>query len=382
MKKLSCLIVLVLILGLALAGCTFLSNIGQAPATDQSGITYLTKGGPGPDPTLVGLWHFDGGSGITASDSSGNFNDGDLMGDTSWTNSGKFGNALSFNGINGYVSVDDADILDITDELTIEAWIVANVNNTYKSIVVKGDAFSEKIINYGLHIQAEVNPGTLRFFVFYGGSYKFVNSTSQVPTDDKWHHVAVTVNTTTDIVKFYIDGLPAGIPTFTASLPISTSTLEIGRHRHFSSSASQYFDGKIDEVRIWNRALDEGEILDNFNLSKVLIDIKPGSYPNSINLGSNGVVPVAILGSAVFDATTVDPLTVTLAGSEVKVKGHSGNSGSLEDVDGDGFLDLVVQVYTENLDLITGDLDAVLNAYTYAGPALTGSDSIRIVPQE
>jgi 4-aminobutyrate aminotransferase-like enzyme len=97
-------------------------------------------------------------------------------------------------------------------------------------------------------------------------------------------------------------------------------------------------------------------------------------------LGSNGVVPVAILSSADFDAATVNPSTVTLAGAEVKLKGNSGNSGSLEDVNGDGYLDLVVQIYTTQLGLETGDTVAILNAYTYAGPALTGSDWIQIVP--
>lgn len=117
-------------------------------------------------------------------------------------------------------------------------------------------------------------------------------------------------------------------------------------------------------------------------LPLVQIDIKPGSDPNSINLGSNGVVPVAILTTDDFDAATVDPLTVTLAGSEVRVKGKSGNAGSLEDVDGDGDLDLVVQVYTEALELVPGDAEAVLTAYTYSGELITGIDSIRVVPPE
>ena len=62
---------------------------------------------------------------------------------------------------------------------------------------------------------------------------------------------------------------------------------------------------------------------------EIAIDIKPGSFPNSINLGSNGVVPVAILSTDTFDASTVDPFTVTLAGAAVRMKGKSGNAGSL-----------------------------------------------------
>jgi len=76
MKKLYYLIVLTLILGLVLTGC-FLSNVGQVPTSEQSGITYLTKGVPLPI-NLVGLWRFNG----DATDSSSNNNNGTVYGAT------------------------------------------------------------------------------------------------------------------------------------------------------------------------------------------------------------------------------------------------------------------------------------------------------------
>ena len=87
--------------------------------------------------------------------------------------------------------------------------------------------------------------------------------------------------------------------------------------------------GHIDEVEIHNRALSASEIQAIFNAGSagkcktltVVIDIKPGSFPNSINLGSGGNVPVAICSTLDFDATTVDPLTVTLASAPAKLKG-------------------------------------------------------------
>lgn len=115
---------------------------------------------------------------------------------------------------------------------------------------------------------------------------------------------------------------------------------------------------------------------------RVGIDIKPGSYPNSINLGSNGVVPVAILGSADFDASEVDPFSVTLAGAVVRLKGKSGSAGSLEDANGDGFLDLVVQVYTDELALTTGSAEAVLMATLATGGTIFGVDTVNIVPPQ
>jgi hypothetical protein len=110
------------------------------------------------------------------------------------------------------------------------------------------------------------------------------------------------------------------------------------------------------------------------------IDIKPCSDPNSINLDSKGVVPVAILGSADFDASTVDPETVELAGAPAQEKGKSGKYGSLDDVNGDGYLDLVIHVRTADLELNPGDTVAVLTGNLYDSTPILGSDSVRTVP--
>lgn len=116
----------------------------------------------------------------------------------------------------------------------------------------------------------------------------------------------------------------------------------------------------------------------------VVIDIKPGSYPNAINLGSYGLVPVAIFSDGEFDATSVDPETVELAGAGVAVRGKANKyMAHSEDVNGDGLLDLVVQVATENLD--AGSLQAgyaILTGKTYDGVPIEGKDEITIVPPE
>jgi hypothetical protein len=113
----------------------------------------------------------------------------------------------------------------------------------------------------------------------------------------------------------------------------------------------------------------------------VTIDIKPGSYPNTINLGSNGVVPVAIMSTSTFDARTVDPTTVTLANAAVRLTGKGKPLASFQDVNGDGRLDLVVHVETSALELTSTDTVAVLKGRTFSGQPVKGSDSVRIVPQ-
>jgi len=112
----------------------------------------------------------------------------------------------------------------------------------------------------------------------------------------------------------------------------------------------------------------------------VEIDIKPGETPNAINLGSNGNIPVAIMSTATFDAQTVDPMSVTLAGAGIKLKGKSEKPmASFKDINGDGLFDLLTHVDTTALELAEGAASAVLEARTYDGKTIRGSDSILVV---
>lgn len=113
----------------------------------------------------------------------------------------------------------------------------------------------------------------------------------------------------------------------------------------------------------------------------VTIDVKPGCDANTVNLGSAGVIPVAILSSAGFDATTVDPATISLAGASVKLVGNGRRYlAQPEDVNDDGLVDLMCHILTEEIELEPGDSVVVLEAETYDGTRITGQDFIRIVP--
>lgn len=113
---------------------------------------------------------------------------------------------------------------------------------------------------------------------------------------------------------------------------------------------------------------------------EVAIDIKPGSFPNSINLGSGGTVPVAIFSTTSFDATTVDHTTITLASAPVKLKGQGTPMVSFEDVNKDSLLDLVVHVSTLALQLGETDTEAILEGTTFDETHIRGVDTVRVVP--
>jgi hypothetical protein len=122
----------------------------------------------------------------------------------------------------------------------------------------------------------------------------------------------------------------------------------------------------------------------------VTIDIKPGSFPTSINLGKKGLLPVAILGSAEFDVTTIDPETIEIDGVSLAERGSKKNpklAFSIEDVNGDSYDDLVAffsvpeLVEAEALMETTEDLTLMGNLKAeFGGTPISGTDSVRIVP--
>jgi hypothetical protein len=108
----------------------------------------------------------------------------------------------------------------------------------------------------------------------------------------------------------------------------------------------------------------------------VTLDIKPGSFQNSINPKSKGKIPVAILTTDSFDATTVDPTTVLFGRAGTKAAPvHS----ALEDVDGDGDTDMILHFKTQETGIQCGDTSASLTGETLGGQAIEGFDSIRTV---
>ena len=343
--------------------------------------------GADPGPGIVGLWHLDESSGTNASDSSGNSNDGTLtnMNTPSCWVSGMFGNALSFDGVDDYVSIANESNFDFDwdDAFTIEAWVKTS-SDEILNIVSKMDNESPNT-GYQLikHRNVQYDPSgdnKLYFFLIdtYNSDMIVVYGSTDI-TDGSYHHVVVTYDGTgTDSgVQIYVDGSPetmytrgswnslSGADSILNNLPLQISGRE---------GSNYVFDGKIDEVRIWDTEFPD---------YTVDIDIKPGSDPNSINPKSKGLIPVAILGSDTFDVTDVDVETL-LFGPDEATPAHDLTdplvyAEHLQDVNGDGFTDLVSHYRTQATGIAQGDDEAMLTGTTTYGMPITGSDSVKIV---
>jgi hypothetical protein len=112
----------------------------------------------------------------------------------------------------------------------------------------------------------------------------------------------------------------------------------------------------------------------------VQIDVKPDDEQNAINPGSKGVIPVAIFSSADFDATSIDPGTIELAGAGVAVVGKGKSLYHEVDFNEDGLVDLLCQVETESLTLEPDAGEVWLVGETYDGQLIEGYDFIMVVP--
>ncbi len=111
-----------------------------------------------------------------------------------------------------------------------------------------------------------------------------------------------------------------------------------------------------------------------------IIDIKPGSDVNPVNLKSKGVLPVVIIGAEDFDVNQIDLSTATLDGASPRTKGSSGDVGSFEDINGDLIVDLILHFDMRDMNIDPLASTLILTGELFDGTAFEGSDAIRIVP--
>jgi hypothetical protein len=223
---------------------------------------------------LVGYWSFDEVAGTTAYDSSGNGNNGTLINDPVWS-AGEYGSALTFNGANSSVETSNSSIFNNAN-FTIEAWIYLNsdVNNTQTRIVSKQGTISK---SYSFDIFGKGYGGSTgnQLLLSIGNGTTWFNFLSATHLSNQtWYHVAGTQEGTTSSI--YINGQLDRNGTTLAQTTDNAGVLTIGCQKQASPSYTDYFfNGTIDEVRIYDRALSQQEIQGDMTIPEFPILIVP-----------------------------------------------------------------------------------------------------------
>ncbi len=195
---------------------------------------------------LGGHWKLDETSGSVASDSSGQGRHGSVVGTANWT-AGQIDNCLQ---LNGATAVQINSLMGSPKNVTLAGW--ANLTTP--------DSGGSEIVSLGDYFAIRLDNGATTRAFFYNGSGWTSVSVSQTFAGTGWHHFAAVFNDDQDWCKLYIDGVEAASLSTTSSIVYSGlgTTTTIGAHGNGSTTFD--FTGKIDDVRIYGRALCPADI--------------------------------------------------------------------------------------------------------------------------
>jgi chitodextrinase len=280
--------------------------LGLFALTGLSASTFTHAGAAqaAATPGLVAAYSFDGGSGSTVADESGNGNTGTIRG-AAWT-AGKSGGALSFDGSSSWVTVPDSAGLDLTSAMTLEAWVKpAALGTSWRTVLVKE---SPNGLAYGLYAH-DGGPGPSAHAVVTADKYATASTTIPVGS---WTHLAASYDGSR--LTVWINGNPAGNIPLTGSVTQSGGVLRIGGN----SVWSEWFSGQIDDVRVYNRALAQSEIkADMANPVKRPSDTTPPSAPTGLTVSGVSQTSASLKWTASSDNVGVTGYDVSVNGTTV-----------------------------------------------------------------
>jgi hypothetical protein len=205
-------------------------------------------------PGLVGAWGFNEGSGTVVNDSTGNGLTGTLS-NVTWSTAGKYGDALSFNGTNSWVTVADSALLHLSTGMTLEAWVKPTATSTDWSCAVLKERSGG--LAYGLYATDGAAQPPAGYIDKSGTDYHATSGTL-LPLN-AWSYLSTTYDGTT--IRLYVNGTQVATKSVSGSIISSTAPLRFGG----DSVWGEYFTGLIDEVRVYNTALTAAQITTDMN---------------------------------------------------------------------------------------------------------------------
>ncbi len=206
---------------------------------------------PPPLPQLVAAYGFEETSGTGVTDSSGNGNGGTIAG-AARTTSGRFGRAVSFDGVNDWITVQDSGTLDLYDRMTVEAWVRPDTTGEWGTAVLKE---ADDDLAYALY--AGATSGQPRGQVRTTSDAR-ATGPSVLPAGE-WSHLATTWDGTT--VRLYVNGTQVATAAASGTIPASSGPLRLGGNDLWD----EWFDGTIDEVRVYSVARSAAQVATDMN---------------------------------------------------------------------------------------------------------------------
>jgi glucose/arabinose dehydrogenase/chitodextrinase len=230
------------------------SHTITVPSTAQSYTASYSLASAPPGPAAA--WGFNETSGTTTADSSGNNNTATLVGGPTRV-AGKYGNALSFDQVNDYLSVPNSSSLNFSgNAMTLSMWI--NPASISGDSVVLGKFWntnmSSPFYQYGL----ELSGGKPQFYIGTGTGLMGAGMDTPLALS-QWTHLAVVYNGLT--AQFYVNGTMVSSKSLTANITARGMSLRIGA----DADPWQFYKGSLDNVRIYNRALSGADVTTDMN---------------------------------------------------------------------------------------------------------------------
>jgi chitodextrinase len=250
---------------------------GNVSAQSTSASATTQAGGSGP----VGWWKFDETSGTTASDSSGNNNTGTLVNGPVWT-TGKIGGALSFDGVDDYVDAGTSNTFDLSaSPFSVSIWTKVHTFSTSgaanRIVIKRTNSNTAWQLNADGPNDNASYPNTFSFVVQNNGTAVAVVGNGSNLLIDTWYHV-VGVSNGSGTLAIYVNGVLLPTATNANSYNIGTlNNLYIGAR----TDGGTHFNGLIDDVRIYNRALSAGEVQALYNAGT---DTTPPAPPSGVTV--------------------------------------------------------------------------------------------------
>jgi hypothetical protein len=317
---------------------------------------------PAPTAGLVLSLGFDEASG-DAIDSSTSARNGVITGAVRVP--GKVGNALSFDGIDDWVTVTDGAAgtpLDLTTGMTIEAWVLPSAMSGWETVVLK--ELGVNLLSYALYANDGAPLGGFNGpagYVRIGLADNAVQGVGPLSTTE-WTHLATTYDGT--MQRLYVNGVEVGARAQTGSMPVGNQPLRIGGNASF---AGEFFEGLIDEVKVYNRALSASEI--GADMGNVAPPPPPPPPPPPTPAGPVLALSFNEVGGAAANDSSGLANNGTIAGA-TRVDGQFGFGRALSF---DGVASIVNVEHSASLALTTGmTLEAWVNPSANAGAAPNG----------